>query len=117
MFCVLRLLVLTAVFSSAALAQTGITPCGTAATLSVTGTSSNVQLSACGGTVLLWNISAQEAFYNFGTLSTVTAATSNWSLPGNSSVVLNLGTNRPYLAAITATSTTTLRITQGIAVR
>lgn len=95
-----------------ACAQSGITPCS-ANTISVTGTSANAQLSACGQTVLLWNIGTQELFYTYGSASSTAATTSNYSLPGGDFVVLNLGTQKYYLAAITATSTTTLRITQG----
>lgn len=93
----------------------GITPCTPSATLSVTAASSNVQLSACSGVVLLWNVGTTEAFYKYGTVSTTVATTStdSWSIPGSSFIVLNLGTARPYLAAITAAGTTTLRITQG----
>ena len=93
-------------------AQQGITPCASNS-ISVSGTSANVQLSACGQTVLLWNVGTQELFYNYGPLSSEAATTSGNSLPGNSFVVLNLGYNQLYLAAITASSTTTLRITQG----
>lgn len=93
----------------------GITPCTPSSSLSVTTTSSNVQLSACSGVVLLWNVGAQEAFYKYGAASSTaaTTGTDSWSIPATSFVVLNLGTNRPYLAAITSSSTTTLRITQG----
>lgn len=93
--------------------QAGLTPCGSAITLSVTNTTSNAQLSNCGGVVLVWNVGTVEAFYTFGTASTTAATTSSWSIPSTSFVVLNLPTNRPYLAAITASSTTTIRITQG----
>jgi hypothetical protein len=57
-------------------------------------------------------------FYVTGTASSTAATTSNYSLPGNSFIVINVGNGSavaPYLAAITATSTTTLRITQGYA--
>lgn len=93
----------------------GITPCSSNS-ISVSGTSANVQLSTCAQTILLWNVSTQELFYNFGTASSTAATTSNYSLPGNSFIVLNLGTPGGaayYLAAITGASTTTLRITQG----
>lgn len=96
----------------AASARQGITPCA-AFTLSVSGTSSNQQLSTCGDTVLLWNVGSQEAFYTFGTSSSTAATTSNYSIPGTSFVVLSLGLTGLYLAAITSTSTTTLRVTQG----
>lgn len=91
----------------------GISPCGTAQTISASSSSSNIQLGNCSGYVLLWNIGTIEAFYNYGTPSTTVATTSNWSIPPASYILLNLGTNRPYLAGITASSTTTLRITQG----
>ena len=94
-------------------AQQGITPCAAPTALSVTATSSNVQLSACGTTVLLWNVTSQEAFFTYGTASNTAATTSSYSLPGNAFIVLNVDTNKPYLAAITASSTTTIRIIQG----
>lgn len=95
----------------------GLSPCS-ANSISVSGTSGNVQLSTCGPVILLWNITSQELFYNFGTASTTAATTSNYSIPGNSFIVINLPNAQAagyYLAAITATSTTTLRITQGYA--
>jgi hypothetical protein len=95
----------------------GISPCS-ANTISVSGSSNNVQLSLCGPSVLLWNVGTQELFYVTGTASGTAATTSNYSLPGNSFIVINVGNGSaiaPYLAAITATSTTTLRITQGYA--
>jgi hypothetical protein len=102
-------------YLSSAIGQTppsGLTPCASAS-LSVSGTTSNTQLSTCGPTVLLINITSQEAFYNLGAASNTAATTSNYSLPGNTSVVLNVGQAGLYLAAITATSTATLRIVQG----
>jgi hypothetical protein len=95
----------------------GITPCA-ANTLSVSGTTSNVQLSTCGPVVILYNITSQEMFYNWGAASNTAATTSNYSLPGNQYVVLNLGgagAAALYLAGITGSSTTTLRIVQGYA--
>lgn len=106
--------ILLLLLAGSADAQQGITPCTPAASLSVSTISSNVQLSACGATVLLWNTGTQEAFFNYGTTSSTAATTSSWSLPGASFVVLNLGTSRPYLAAITASSSTTIRIVQGL---
>jgi len=93
-------------------AQQGITPCA-AFSVSVSNTSANQQLSACGGVVILMNVTSQELFYTYGPTSSTTATTSNFSLPGNSFITLNLGINRQYVAAITTSSTTTLRITQG----
>jgi hypothetical protein len=113
--------------SGAAMAQqAGISSCA-GGTLAVTSSSANVLLSTCGPVVIVYNISSQEAFYAFGTASTTvaTAQTTStaapiagtYSLPGNNFVTLNisnLGT-AAYLAAITATSTATLRIVQGYA--
>jgi hypothetical protein len=100
--------------------QHGFTPCTASAgaqTLSVSGTSSNVQLATCGPNVMLFNITSQEAFYNLGSTSSTAATTSSFSIPGNSYIVLTVpnATVGYWLAAITATSTTTLRISQGIA--
>lgn len=100
--------------------QHGFTPCLASAgaqTMSVSNTSSNIQLAVCGPNVLVFNITAQEAFYNLGSTSATAATTSSFSIPGNSYILLTVPTGATgyYLAAITATSTTTLRISQGIA--
>jgi len=97
----------------------GFTPCTAsqgAQTISVSGSSSGVTLSACGPSVLLFNIGTQEAFYLLSSSNTP-ATTSSFSIPGNSYILLtvpNLGATY-YLNAITATSTTTLRVSQGSA--
>ena len=98
---------------SSAFAQMGITPCTPAASISVSNSSNNTQLSVCGDTVILYNITSTEAFYAYGAASNTAATTSSFSLPGNSFIVLNLGSSPLYLAAITASSTTTIRIVQG----
>jgi hypothetical protein len=100
--------------------QHGFTPCLASAgaqTLSVSSSSSNIQLATCGPNVMLFNITAQEAFYNLGSASSTVATTSSFSIPGNSYIILTVpnGATGYYLAAITATSTTTLRVSQGIA--
>lgn len=100
-------------------ASQGITPCvqggSVATTLAVTTSTNNVHLATtnCGPTVIVYNITSQEAFFNLGSASNTAATTSGWSLPGNTYVVLNVSTAGLYLAAITASSTTTLRIIQG----
>ena len=109
---------------SARAQQAGISPCA-GGTLAVTTSSSNVQLSACGPVVIVYNITSQEAFYALGaasstaataqTSSTSAPAANTYSIPGNDFVTLNANNQTPYLAAITATSTTTLRIVQGYA--
>lgn len=107
--------------------QAGISACA-GGTLAVTGTSGNVLLATCGPVVIVYNITSQEAFYNTGATS-ATAATAQStsttapvngnganSIPGNSFVTLNIGNlANTWLAAITASSTTTLRIVQGYA--
>ena len=107
------LFIIAALFTAPASAQQGITPCAPA-TLAVSNTSANVQMSACGETALLWNVGTQEAFYRIGVGSGTTAVTTDNSLPGNSFVVINVGNAKLYLAAITASSTTNIRITQGL---
>jgi hypothetical protein len=91
----------------------GITPCAPKS-LSVTTSSGNVALDTCGPTVIVYNISTQEAFYNLVTSAAGTATTSSYSLPGSTFVVLQIAQGTPtWLAGITATSTTTFRIVQG----
>lgn len=92
--------------------QAGLSVCASSS-LSVTGTSGNTLLSKCGHSVVLTNVGSNEAFYLVGNASTTTATTSSASLPAGNSIVLDVGDNAPYLAAITGSSTTTLRITQG----
>src|ERR1700754_4965241 len=85
----------------------GIAPCA-AESLAVSGTSSNVALSACGPVVIVYNITSQEAFYNLGQASNTAATATSYSLPGNSFVVLQVGQSTPgFLAAIASTGTTT----------
>lgn len=108
-----NLFVLAAVFTTPVSAQQGITPCASG-TLAVSNTSANVALNKCGETALLWNVGTQEAFYKLVTTNAGTAATTDNSLPGNSFVVINVGSAPLFLAAITSTSTTNIRITQGL---
>ena len=96
--------------------QHGFAPCS-ANSIAVSNVSANVLLSKCGPSVMLMNITSQEAFYNLGTASSTAATTSNYSIPGGAYVLLqvpNLSTTY-YIAAITSTSTTTLRVVQGSA--
>lgn len=107
--------ILCALGAAEAQAQTaGILPCN-AASLSVSNTSSNVQLSKCAPSALLMNIGTAEAFYTFGATSAgAVATTANFSIPANSWQWVTVGTNGEWIAAITASSTTTLRIIQGV---
>jgi hypothetical protein len=125
-----RLAVATCLFAAGiapALPQAGLaglSPCA-GGTLAASNVSSNVQLSACGPVVILYNTSSQEVFYAIGPTSAIAAtaqssstsapSANNYSLPGNTYVVLNVNTQSAYLAAITASSTATLRIVQGYA--
>lgn len=109
-------LLIALLFSTPLMAQTsnaGMTPCGNGITLSVTGTTSNSQLSACGSAAIIWNIGATEAFLNLGSASNTAATTSGWSIPAGGAIVLNTGRAPLYIAAITASSTTTIRVVQG----
>lgn len=122
----LFLALLLILLPTAALPQSGTSgyaPCA-AGTIAVTATSANTQLSACGPIVILYNISSQEIFYLLGAASTTVAVagsgsalapatTNSASLPGNSSVVLNVNTQAWYLAAIAPSGdSSTLRIVQ-----
>ena len=103
----------------------GLSPCALGValspptTLSVNNISStNVQLSVCGPTVLLMNITSQEAFYNVGPTSSTAATVNSYSIPGNSFQLLTVPSNGAggwWLAAITAANSTTLRVVQGTA--
>ena len=113
------ILLLCLLFVGAAQAQEihGFTPCVSSAgaqTISASNSSSGVVLSACGPSVMLFNVGSQEAFYRLSSNNSA-ATTSDYSIPGNSYILLtvpNLGATY-YLNAITASSTTTLRVSQG----
>lgn len=85
------------------------------ASIAVTGSTARVQLPATLSSypfaLLEYGVGAasQEIFYKLGG-STVNAATTDNALPANG-ICVNVGPNG-YVAAITATSTGTLRITQ-----
>jgi len=112
LFLFLPLLSLSPAAKAQSANPSGITICSTSS-LAVSGTSSNVQLSACGPSVIIWNVGSVEVFINVGTASSTTATTSSASIPNGTQLVLNVGNSAPYLAAITASSTSTIRITQG----
>lgn len=83
-----------------------------AATLAVTGTTANVALPTSDATLIIQNVGAQNAFFNLGVGNGTTATTSNFSLPSGATISLGIGSNT-YLAAITATGSTTLNLIQG----
>lgn len=106
---------LVALMGSAQAQYAGLTPCGQASRTVSTSTA-NVQLPSCGPTVILYNITSQEAYYNIASASTTTATTSSYYIPGGGFVVLQqpAGTGW-YLAGITPTSTTTFKAVVGAA--
>ena len=84
--------------------------------LAVTSTSGNVQLNGSGGVVTVINDGAEEAFIAFGADDTVTAVdTGNAlnSIPIPSGARFCMYAQGTWLAAITASSTTTLRALVG----
>ncbi len=81
--------------------------------LAVTSASGSVALPAgnFGGNITLLNVGSVEAFVAFGP-NTITATTANESVPGGGARCFGI-TNQTFLAAITSSSTTTLRVSQG----
>lgn len=83
--------------------------------LAVSGTSSRLVLpNTAPAATSLWlmNDGATEAFYAFGS-ATVVATTGSPPIPAGACQAVDSG-KQPYIAAITATSTTTLRLIQGV---
>ncbi len=104
--------VLSLLLVSTALAQS----IGGNASLSVTSTSANVALPVATSQYPALMIvpsptTTAEVFYALGG-SSVTAATTSPSLPAGGICLANAGASNTYLAAVTAASTATLRITQ-----
>lgn len=93
-------------------------PAGETKTLAVSDTTGSVALTRAPGgaadlTVIVVNVGSTEAFVQFGA-SDVEATTSSTPIePGQSMTFSVANTDAPYLAAITASSTTTLRATSG----
>lgn len=81
--------------------------------ISVTTTTGNVAITGAGTTLRLANVSAVECFVATGVGSGVAATTAGFSVPGNSQVLITVPSATTYLAAITAATTTTLRISRG----
>ncbi len=95
----------------------GFAPCH-ADTISATSPSSNVQLKNCGPSVILMNIGTQEAFFNVGQTSATVAAATNYSLPGNSFIMIVVPYQTAvgwYIAGFTSSASTTIRVIEGIA--
>ena len=86
------------------------TPTG-AATLAVTSGSARVALPDTNTTVVLQNTGSTNLFFKLGNGS-VTAAVTDYSLPAGYSIAVKISTET-NVAAITASSTTTLKVIQG----
>jgi hypothetical protein len=112
----LRSLILAAFFllpPALALGQAtqSFSPTALPASLSVSNSSSRVVLPSPGPTALIINTGSNAAYLAFGS-SSVTATTSGYLLSPGCSVAFNVS-GQTYVAAITASSTTTLKITTG----
>lgn len=80
--------------------------------ISVTTSSARVNVTGEGTTLRLANVSTVECFVAFGG-STVTAAATDFSMPANTQVFVTVPSGTSYVAAITASGATTLRISRG----
>jgi len=96
---------------AAAQSVQSFTPNGGPVSLSVSNSSSRVALPTSGPTALIVNTGANTAYLAFGS-SSVTAATTGILLSPGCSTAFNVN-GQTYIAAITASSTTTLSVTSG----
>jgi hypothetical protein len=96
-----------------ALAQTppGFNPISYATPISVSTVSASSALFP-GWSVVVYNTGANVAFVNFGTSSTITATTAQNAIPAGGGCGFYVFPNT-WIAAITATSTTTLNVASG----
>lgn len=88
-----------------------LTP-GPTASISVTSTTGNVAIATAQPQLLLTNIGSTICYIKTGTDSTVEAAVTDMPVLANSAIVITRPAQHDYIAAITASSTTTLKITQ-----
>lgn len=87
-------------------------PAGTVS-LAVTSTTGSTALSGAGNSIELQNTGLTICFVKVGS-SAVTAATTDYPIPpGQSKVIARDPANQTYVAAITASGTTTLYATTG----
>jgi len=84
---------------------------GSSTSISATNSSSSASLNANNNIVLLQNDGGVTVFFKFG-LGSATATTSDTPLLANAIATFSKGVN-DTIAAITASGTTTLRITNG----
>lgn len=110
-------ILISGIWPAFAAPQLGITPCvisAQPADLNYSGTSAVRRMSTCGETVIVYNNTANDIRYRLGTAANTTALLTDLLLPANSFVVLNVGIQGLYLAAISA-GTGTLSFVQGTA--
>jgi hypothetical protein len=97
---------------------------GATTSLAVSSSTANVALPGPANNlaIILTNDGSNEAFYQLGTSSGVTATTSSFPLPSGATICVAANYNNTpptsvysYIAAITSSSTTTLRVTQASA--
>lgn len=98
------------VSASVSASVSGFTPNGSVASLSVTSSTGNVALPT-GTVVSVTNTGSNTAYYNLS-VGAGTAATTDAALVAGATVGLTVGSNT-YINAITASSTTTLRLAGG----
>jgi hypothetical protein len=101
--------------AGAALAQTpppGFAPSGVFGTQIAVTTTSAANALPVGTSVVIYNTGSQAAYVNFGTTSAVTATTSHNSIAAGGGCGFYVSPNT-YIAAITATGTTTLNVAAG----
>lgn len=89
---------------------TGGTLCGVPKTLTAAVTTSNIQLSVNCSVAVVWNTGSNEVFVKFGTTNATVAAVTDDSIPAGSFKIYNVGLPGLWIAAITSTSTSTVRI-------
>lgn len=82
------------------------------ASLSVTTSTGRVAVSGEGSSLRLANVTSVECFVKVGDV-TVVATTGDFSIPGNTAIIISIPNTATYVAAITAATTTTLRISRG----
>lgn len=109
------LLLLTALPAAAQQVPAGFAACN-ANTIAAASPSTNIQLKNCGPSVILMNITSQEAFFNVGQTAATVAAATNYSLPGNSFLMITVPDQSAagwYVAGFTSTGSTTIRVIEG----
>ncbi len=111
----IRLLVCAALAllpSSLALSQptsSGLAPSAAGKSLSVSSSSSCVAMTQQNNSIVVWNVGSVAAYYN---VNGATATTGNPQLPAGGVITLSVAPGASF-CAITASSATTLQITQG----